>query len=196
VAFDGWTETAMGLGARDAGMADTELARFFPGGAPAMVEHFSAWADRCMAQALEGRDLATLRLRDRVALAVRVRFEALGPHREAVRRAIGHLALPVSGLRGARCLYHTVDAVWYAAGDRSADFSFYTKRALLAGVIAATTLYWLDDGSDDGAESWAFLDRRIADVMRLPRLRERCGWLARRLPDPFRILGAIRSAAP
>ena len=36
------------------------------------------------------------------------------------------------------CTARTVDAIWHAAGDRSADFSWYTKRAILAAVYAAT----------------------------------------------------------
>jgi len=28
-------------------------------------------------------------------------------------------------------VYRTVDAIWYALGDRSTDYNFYTKRGLL-----------------------------------------------------------------
>ncbi len=44
----------------------------------------------------------------------------------------------------------TVDAIWHAAGDRSADWSWYSKRAILAGVYGATLLFWLRDDSDGG----------------------------------------------
>jgi ubiquinone biosynthesis protein COQ9 len=159
------------------------------------VAHFSDWADRRMLAALAHRDLAALRLRERVALAVRLRLEALAPYREAVRRSLSFLALPPNAALGAKCLYRTVDAIWRAAGDRSVDFSFYTKRALLAAVVSTTTLYWLDDNSEGRAESWAFLDRRIADVMRIPALRQRLGRITERLPDPFRVLRATRARA-
>src|SRR3546814_12063346 len=88
-------------------------------------------------------------------------------HKEAVRRALAFLALPGNAGLAVRSLYRTVDAIWWACGDRSTDFNFYTKRGLLAAVYSSTLLYWLDDGSDGHADSWAFLDRRIADVMRL-----------------------------
>jgi ubiquinone biosynthesis protein COQ9 len=39
----------------------------------------------------------------------------------------------------------------------------------LAGVYSTTLLHWLDDQSEDCAETWAFLDRRIDNVMGLPR---------------------------
>ena len=75
------------------------------------------------------------------------------------------------------------------------DFNFYTKRALLAAVISTTTLYWLDDTTDDGEGSWAFLDRRVADVMKIPALGARLRRLGGRLPDPFGVFRAVRTRA-
>ena len=72
-------------------------------------------------------------------------------------------------------MYRSVDLMWRAAGDTATDFNFYTKRGLLAGVYGSTILFWLDDGSEGYAESWAFLDRRIADVMNIQRARARAG---------------------
>ena len=73
-------------------------------------------------------------------------------------------------------------------GDRSTDYNFYTKRALLAGVISSTALYWLEDKSAGCTDSWAFLDRRIADVMKIPQAMARFGKLRDKLPNPFRFL--------
>jgi ubiquinone biosynthesis protein COQ9 len=94
------------------------------------------------------------------------------PYREAVRRTISFLALP-SNATVAQSTYATIDAIWYACGDASTDLSFYTKRATLAAVYGVTVLYWLDDSSEQFAETWAFLDRRIGDVMQIPKLRAR-----------------------
>ena len=78
-------------------------------------------------------------MRERIALGVKTRLDILAPHREAVRRMLAFLALPANLPLAARLLYRTIDAIWYAAGDRATDFSFYTKRGLLAGVYASTT---------------------------------------------------------
>jgi ubiquinone biosynthesis protein COQ9 len=40
-------------------------------------------------------------------------------------------------------------------------------------VWIGTFLYWLDDRSIGQADSWAFLDRRIQDVMQIGRIRGR-----------------------
>jgi len=81
--------------------------------------------------------------------------------------------------------------MWYAAGDTATDFSFYTKRGLLAGIYATTTLYWLDDKSPDHAATAEFLDRRIAEVMQIPKLRGRATAALGRLPNPLRAFGVL-----
>ena len=188
VPFDGWGEAALLAGARDLGIERGLALNAFPGGAIEMIEFHSRLADRRMVQAYESAGMTGLKLREKVALAVRLRLSANAPHREAVRRALSVLALPVHALLAARLLYSTVDAAWYAVGDRSTDFNFYTKRGLLAGVYGATVLYWLNDKSAENAETWDFLDRRIVDVMRIPQAAGRLEKLKEKLPDPFRLL--------
>ena len=152
-----------------------------------MIEHFNARADRAMAAAVAAYEPTPPRLRDRIALAVRLRLEANAQHREAIRRGLAYLALPQNAPVGAKCLYRTVDAIWYAAGDMSTDFSFYTKRALLAGVYSATVLYWLNDASEGFTRTWAFLDRRLDEVLRVFGGIGRVARGLDKLPDPFRL---------
>jgi len=104
---------------------------------------------------------------------------------------LAFLALPANLTLGPRLLYRTVDTLWHAAGDRASDFSFYTKRGLLAGIYAATTLYWLDDKSPDHVATAAFVDRRIDDAMRIPKLRERTKAALAILPRSLRAFGAL-----
>jgi ubiquinone biosynthesis protein COQ9 len=192
VPFDGWSRGALAAAARRIDMDEEELRALFPGGERDAVACFSHWADRRMLDALEDEPLAAMKIRDRVATAVRARLAVLEPDREAVRRALSLLALPQNVPLGLRLLYDTVDAIWYAAGDTASDFSFYTKRGLLAGVYAATTLYWLDDRSEGVQETHAFLDRRIADVMALPKLNARLRSGLDLLPNPARLARLAR----
>ncbi len=167
VPFDGWTGRALRAGAADLGLDPALAANAFPGGPAELLEAFSAEIDRRMLAELEARDLEAMKHRHRIGAAVRARLELLAPQREAVRRGLSFLALPKHAALGARCLYRSVDAIWHAAGDTSTDYNFYTKRLLLAGVYSATLLFWLNDESEGFAETWAFLDRRLAEVVRL-----------------------------
>lgn len=192
VVFDGWSRKALAHGAASAGLAAEDADIAFPRCVRGAVEHWMRRADDRMAAALEAADLDSMRIRDRVAFAVRTRLEQAAPHKEAVRRALAYLALPGNARLAAESLYRTVDSIWWACGDRSTDFNFYTKRALLAAVYSSTLLYWLDDSSEGHADTWAFLERRIADVMQVPKLTGRLRALGDRLPSPLRFMRALR----
>jgi ubiquinone biosynthesis protein COQ9 len=182
VAFDGWTARALEAGARDAGFATSDVVRAFPGGVADALILFSDCSDRRMLAAVAPEGLEAMRTNARIAALVRARLDALAPHREAMRRALTWSALPGHQAVAARCLARTVDAIWYAAGDRSADFSYYTKRALLSAVYAATVLVWIEDRSADASVTWPFLDRRLAEVGRLHGLRARADAVFRAAP--------------
>ncbi|MBI3497819.1 MAG: COQ9 family protein [Proteobacteria bacterium] len=192
VPFDGWTLTALSRGAAALEISAAIAENAFPEGAADLVGHFVDLADRRMLEALASRNLALLKVRERIQTAIRLRLEAVAPHREAVKRAVGFLALPPYLGLAFKLLYRTVDAIWYAAGDTATDYNFYTKRALLAGVYAATLMYWLEDRSPGQADSWAFLERRLADVMKVPQTFGRIGRLFTELPDALR---RVRRAA-
>lgn len=173
VPFDGWTRVALATGAKDIGLDPEEALLAFPDGIPDLVDHLATWADGRMLAALAEMDLKAMPVRDRIAAGVRVRLQALVPHREAVRRLAAYLAMPQNLPLAARLTWRTVDAIWYAAGDEASDFNYYTKRGLLAPVLTTTALYWLNDESPDFADTWAFLDRRIGDAMKVPGLKAR-----------------------
>jgi ubiquinone biosynthesis protein COQ9 len=192
VAFDGWSRHALRNAARRAAIPVGEAMALFPRGAADLIAAFSRWADLQMLDQLHTMPVEEMRLSQRIALALQLRFEVLAPWREAVRRGLSVLALPQNTLLGLRLLYDTVDAVWHGVGDGSNDFSFYTKRATLAGIYAAAVLFWLDYRSPGSAETQAFIERRLADLHRLTGLRERLTSAVQNLPNPFRLLRPSR----
>ena len=187
VAFDGWTMAALRAGAEDAGFDDSDAVVLFPQGPMDAIEVHTALADRRMVEYVSTMDPAPAGVAATVRAALRVRLEQNAPHREAVRRAVARLSLPHNALLAARSLYRTVDAIWLLADDRSTDFSYYTKRATLAGIYAAVLQVWLNDRSEELEVTWEFLDRRLEDVAAIGRTRARMGLCGARLPR-FRTL--------
>lgn len=196
VVFDGWSLNSLRSGAADCGLTDADVSVLFPQGPRQAVRHWLDLADRQMLDDIGGADLESMRIRDRIAFLVRTRLERWTPHREAVRRALALSVTPGFAEDGLKAGYATVDAMWRAAGDTSTDYNFYTKRGLLAAVYSTTLLVWLDDTSDGCADTWAFLDRRIADVMKVPKAQARIKDAFDRLPNPLRLVRrATRRAA-
>ena len=176
VAEFGWTMKALG----SVRLKDADL--LFPGGPADMVDAYIDFADRRMVEAVAPA-LPELRPSKRVRALILERLRQAQTHKAAVRRAASVLALPQNAAIAARTAARTADRIWHAAGDNSADFSWYTKRGILAAVYGATLLYWLH-GDREEADVEAFLDRRLAGVARLGKLRAslRMPWTPREKP--------------
>lgn len=183
---EGWTWAVLERAARDAGFDAARARRRFPGGLDEALDALGALFDS-RAIALAG-DLAGLPVRARIAALVRARLIVMAPHRAAVRRLAALAGSPNRAAGAARSLARTVDTIWRRAGDTATGFDHYTKRGLLAGVYAATLLCWLGDDSAGFAATWAFLDRRIADVMRINKARGRFDRSCAVLDRPLRRL--------
>jgi ubiquinone biosynthesis protein COQ9 len=174
VPFDGWTQTAVRNALASIGQPPADAVLFFPNGPGEMIESAFALMDRRMEEEAVAADLAAYRVPARVRAVIVIRLEQTRGHKEAIRRAFSWLSLPMYAPVAARITAATVDAIWHAAGDRSADFSWYTKRGILAAVYTATMLYWLRDHSEDDEETLRFLDRRLHDVARIGKIRKQC----------------------
>ncbi|MGC9368463.1 MAG: COQ9 family protein [Paracoccaceae bacterium] len=166
VPFDGWTDATFRAAIADTGIEPALARALCPRGAVDLAIAFHKRGDAEMLRRLEEADLSELRFRDRIATAVRFRLEA-AEDRELVRRGTTLFSLPQYAADGAKAIWETCDAIWTALGDTSEDVNWYTKRATLAGVYSATVLYWLGDDSPGHENTWAFLDRRIDNVMQI-----------------------------
>jgi len=172
-AFDGWRREAVTMAAEQCGIDAGIAALAFPGGAMEMIDAWFESIDARMREALPQEKLATLSIRMRITTLVETRLTLLARDREALRRAQAVMAMPRNAAAAARLGWRAADVMWRAAGDESTDLNHYTKRLTLAGVYAATLLVFVDDESEDWAETRAFLARRIEGVMGFERAKAR-----------------------
>ena len=193
VAFDGWTDRSLRESARMAGIDPTLLPVVFPDGIGDALAHLSDWADRQMADAVAAEaGFDELRLVEKVAFCVRSRLEALGPHREAIRRSVTIAASPRQAGTMAKAAAQTINLVWELCGDTSTDFNYYSKRGLLGAVVASTTLYWLGDSSENHEGTWAFLDRRLDRVLAVGKVAGQFSRLGDLAEAPWRAAAFLR----
>ena len=170
VAFDGWSDATFKAAARDSGM-DIGLAKSVcPRGAIDLAIAFHKRGDEAMIAAVKAADLTEMKFRQKVAFALRTRFELI-MEKEAVQRGTTLFALPHLAADGAKLIWGTADAIWTVLGDTSEDVNWYTKRATLSGVYASTVLYWLGDDSTETQATWDFIDRRIENVMQFEKVK-------------------------
>jgi ubiquinone biosynthesis protein COQ9 len=180
----GWTTRALVETLKEAGMDASDAAWRFPGGAPEMIEVFFALSlERAVSRA--GPEIAgEMRLGKRVRAVVAALLAELSLHKDATRRAMSWLILPRQAGLSTRLMAALVDGIWHAAGDQSSDFSWYTKRASLAAILAPTLLFWLHDMDFDNETTLAFFDRRLAGLSAIGQARARVQTLCAGLIGP------------
>lgn len=174
----GWTQAAFDAARAEAGLTQGEAALACPKGVFDLFDAFTDRADQAMLAALDELDLDAMRMREKVRAAVQLRLEAQAAYKDAARAMTRALARPTRAPEAARLLWRSADRIWRALGDTSTDENFYSKRAILAGVLASTYARWFADDSADHAATWAFLDARIDNVMQFEKAKARLKPLA------------------
>jgi ubiquinone biosynthesis protein COQ9 len=161
---EGWSRETLRHALTDCGESPDILSSAFPRGVSGAIEAWVGLTDARMDAAAAAEDLASLRTPARIRRVVELRLRLLEPEREALRAALATLALPWNAPLGLRLLARSASAIWHAAGDNSADFSWYTRRVTLAAVYSATLAYWMRPVQPELGEVLSFLDRRLQDL--------------------------------
>jgi ubiquinone biosynthesis protein COQ9 len=190
--FEGWTEAALAGAADELGVPADRAALCFPGGAIEMIDTWFAAIDLKMTESLAAQDVDSMKIRDRIRAAVLARLDEASRYPDALRRAMAILARPDHAACAARLGWRAADRMWRAVGDSSTDIAWYTKRTTLAAVYAATLMAWMDDDSEGFADTRAFLDRRIEDVMKIEKLKAQFRPQPGRTFSTARFLGRLR----
>lgn len=194
-AFDGWSMEAVVHAARMADV-DPELAKYaFRDGPMAMIATWVGHVDARMAATVSAESLTGLPIRERIRRLVMARLDAVAGREEALTRALAIMAMPQNAVAATRLGWRSADAMWRLAGDTATDYNHYTKRAILAGIYAATLHVFARDKSENKAETRAFLDRRIEGIIRFEKAKGRMLGASEERFSVTRFLGRLRYPA-
>jgi ubiquinone biosynthesis protein COQ9 len=188
--FDGWTRSAIDSAAAKLGIDPAQARTAFPKGKAQMIDAYIQGVDREMEKRLPPKKMAAMKIRERIRALVWTRLDIMAPAREAVRSALATLSMPQNVPLAATIAWRSADLMWRLAGDTSTDFNHYTKRMTLGAVYGSTLIAWLDDQSDGMAETAAFLDRRIDNVMSFEKWKAQ--WRSQERFSVSRFLGRLR----
>ena len=100
--------------------------------------------------------------------------------------ALAIMSYPQNALSSLELGSELVSSMWHAAGDKSVDINWYTKRVTLYGIYKSTELAMMQDKSEGYVDTLAFLDRRFEDSKSLQDI-------LGSPDDAVKVLGAIGS---
>ncbi len=161
----GWTRNALQTAASQLGLSPA-IAGSFPRGAAHLVEAFNEECNKKLRDILSKRkeELEEMDIKGKLALGAQLRLEMVTEYLSSWPDALALQAHPSEVAYSLQNYGAISDIIWRAAGDRSADFSWYTKRAALSGVYVASELFLLTDKSDSYSDTWRFIKNRLSDI--------------------------------
>jgi ubiquinone biosynthesis protein COQ9 len=194
-AFDGWSDAAVKSAAEETGIDPDVAALAVKGGAMTLIDAWIDGIDMELARRLPPEKLNAMKIRDRITALLATRVEIMAPDREALRRAMAIMAMPQNLPRAAKIGWRSADRMWRLAGDNASDFNHYTKRMTLSAVYGSLLTVFVNDESEDFADSRAFLDRRIDNVMQFEKVKAQAKARREYVPSFSRFIGRLRYPA-
>lgn len=194
-AFDGWSKKAVTSAAADLGVDADVAGLAFKGGAMEMIDAWIASIDAEMERRLPSTTLAKMKIRDRITALIEARLDIAAADKEGQRRALAIMAMPQNLPRTAKIGWRAADSMWRLAGDTATDFNHYTKRMTLSAVYSSTLAVFIDDDSEDYADTKAFLARRIDNVMQFEKVKAQAKARSANFPSLSRFIGRLRYPA-
>ena len=194
-AFDGWSEAAVHVAADEVGIDRDVAGLAFKGGSLALIDAWIDSVDMELAQRLPPEKLNAMKIRDRITALLATRLEIMAPDRESLRRAMAIMASPQNLARAAKIGWRSADRMWRLAGDTSSDFNHYTKRMTLSAVYGSVLTIFVNDDSENFADTRAFLDRRIDNVMQFEKVKAQARARKEYVPSLSRFIGRLRYPA-
>ncbi|CAD0107819.1 unnamed protein product [Aureobasidium uvarum] len=185
----GWTTASLRQGARDAGYLDVST-NLFPKAEFELVlyhlrtqrlglkERVQFHEEAGLGVTSKVKALVMERLRGNVEVGVQERWQEVSMTFAFLRwedlidkvlterqtQALGLMSLAGNIPPSLRELYLLADEIWFLAGDEAVDSSWYTKRATLSSIYAATETYSTTDQSTDFRDTEEFLNRRLEEA--------------------------------
>tara|TARA_B100000989_G_scaffold293709_1_gene271529 strand:+ start:750 stop:1490 length:741 start_codon:yes stop_codon:yes gene_type:complete len=180
VPFDGWTWEAMEQGALDIGFEKkkTPFLRvkifkgLFKNGSIDFIDIFSDIIDLEVIENYNLLETKPVKVSEKIKKIIMIRLNICQKYKEAIRSSISITAIPTNAKISLNTLYKTCNIMWRIAGDKSTDFSFYTRRITLAAVYTSTLLFWLNDNSNNNIETEFFLDRQLKNISKISSLKK------------------------
>ncbi|PVH96374.1 ubiquinone biosynthesis protein COQ9 [Periconia macrospinosa] len=166
----GFTIDALKLGARDAGYLDAST-NLFPRGVFDLINYHLVTQRLALKDTVqfptEGENGKKLGTGVKIRTLALARLRANEPVVHKWQEALAIMAQPTYVPPSLAELARLSDEMWYLAGDKSVDGSWYTKRASLSAIYSATEVFMTQDTSRNFVDTEQFLDARLSDGMKL-----------------------------
>lgn len=158
---------------------NSDLIYLFPNGYTDLINFALNEINVSVEQKVKKINIINFSISKRIKKILYFRLQILEADKSFYKKTFNHLLIPQNSKIIKKNLYKSVDEMWYLAGDNSTDFSFYTKRLLLA-VIYSNALFVLFQKNIDEAE--INIDNNLKKISKIPKIKDRFSLIKDNLP--------------
>lgn len=159
----GFTQDALLAGAKENNYLEVST-QLFPRGAYELIHYHLVTERLALKDRVQFPENSKLGLGQKVKTLTWARLQANKDVIQHWQDALGQMSLLENIPASLKELGNLSDEIWYLSGDTTVDFSWYTKRAQLSAVYAATETFMTTDQSTEFRDTEEFLDRRLEDA--------------------------------
>ncbi len=161
----GWSRETLLQCAKKQRISTSVLAKLFPSFEYDVLKFIIAQNNTQVEKNYNSFNNSRLKTRDKIKTILELKFDSNEYLKKALPEMLKFLLRPGNLLMSIKMLHENSDFIWNLAGDKSNDFSFYSKRGLLSMVYLATLIYWLNDTSTKGIGTKNFISKSVDGIV-------------------------------
>ena len=144
----------------------------FPNKLNDLVFYFSDFINKKMITAYKKKRINKKSLRLQILTLLKIRFSILNEYKSVIKESMVFLCSPSKQLLSSKLIFKTADFMWISINDKSTDYNFYTKRAILGTIYSVVILFWLNDKSNKLDKTYNLLEKLIMNMNFISSLKE------------------------
>ena len=161
----GWSRETLLQCAKKQRITTSVLAKLFPSFEYDVLKFIIAQNNIQVEKNYNSFNNSRLKTRDKIKTILELKFDSNEYLKKSLPEMLKFLLRPGNLLMSIKMLHENSDFIWNLAGDKSNDFSFYSKRGLLSMVYLATLIYWLNDNSTKGIGTKNFISKSVDGIV-------------------------------
>tara|TARA_B100000575_G_C23059322_1_gene609857 strand:- start:70 stop:699 length:630 start_codon:yes stop_codon:yes gene_type:complete len=178
VVKDGWTKNILKK-TLNKNVNNSDLIYLFPNGYRDLLELSLSELNKSLENKISKINIINLSISKRIKKILLVRLEILNKEKNFFKKTFYHLILPQNSKIMKKNLYQSVDNMWYLAGDNSTDFSFYTKRLILAAIYTNALFIFFNNNIETAEKN---IEKNLKLISKIPKFKQKFSFIKDNLP--------------
>ena len=161
----GWSRETLLQCAKKQRISTSVLAKLFPSFEYDVLKFIIAQNNIQVEKNYNSFNNSRLKTRDKIKTIMELKFENNSHLKKSLPEMLKFLLRPGNILMSIKMLHENSDFIWSLSGDKSNDFSYYSKRGLLSMIYLATLIYWLNDKSEKDIATKNFISKSVDGIV-------------------------------